>query len=109
MLNAENYIKTFKIQLPHLEIAAAEWGSAEGKPIIALHGWLDNMASFYPLITHSDWLLENNIRLITIDLPGHGHSEHRHLSHPNNFLEYVQDLHDLIAGFMKDTITSLSG
>jgi len=100
MLNAINYEKNcnkqYKIQLPNTKIAIAEWGNPEGRPVLAIHGWLDNMASFYPLIHHSDWLLQNDIRLISIDLAGHGHSSHRHLTQPYYFLEYIQDLYDII-------------
>ncbi len=85
--------------MPNIEIAAKEWGDTNGSPIIALHGWLDNMASFYPLLHETAWLEQNRLRLITIDLPGHGHSGHRHQSHPCNLLEYVQDLNDLIEYF----------
>jgi pimeloyl-ACP methyl ester carboxylesterase len=42
-----------------------------GVPIIALHGWLDNAASFSPLAP-----LLDGARVVAIDLPGHGHSDH---------------------------------
>ena len=31
-----------------LEFAAQEWGDSQGTHVIALHGWLDNSASFTP-------------------------------------------------------------
>ncbi|RLA04731.1 MAG: alpha/beta hydrolase [Gammaproteobacteria bacterium] len=96
MQNTLNSKKYYKVQLSHIEIAVSEWGSDNGRPVIALHGWLDNMASFYPLLTHSNWLKDNNLRVISLDWPGHGHSGHRHPSHPYNLLEYVQDLHDTL-------------
>lgn len=52
------------------ELAALEWPGA-GLPIIALHGWLDNAASFLPL---ADYLSTHH--LLALDLPGHGHSGH---------------------------------
>lgn len=39
--------------------------------VIALHGWLDNAASFVPLAAHLD-----GIELVAPDLPGHGASVH---------------------------------
>ena len=54
-------------------IAGVEWHAPEGAPvIIALHGWLDNAASFIPLANHL-----KAYRLIALDLPGHGFSDHK--------------------------------
>ena len=47
-------------------------GTARGRPVIALHGWLDNLASFSrlaPLVDISPFL--------ALDLAGHGFSDHR--------------------------------
>ncbi|MCD0258206.1 alpha/beta hydrolase [Xanthomonas melonis] len=39
--------------------------------VLALHGWLDNAASFLPLSAH---LQAPDLDLVLLDLPGHGHS-----------------------------------
>ncbi|UXA71595.1 alpha/beta hydrolase [Xanthomonas prunicola] len=39
--------------------------------VLALHGWLDNAASFVPLSAH---LHAHELDLVLLDLPGHGHS-----------------------------------
>lgn len=48
------------------------WGQKGGLPVIALHGWLDNCASF-------DFLAPklNDLDLIALDLAGQGQSDHR--------------------------------
>lgn len=57
-------------ELFELNMAALEW-PGEGLPVIALHGWLDNAASFIPL---APWL--QGVHLLAPDLIGHGQSDH---------------------------------
>lgn len=56
-------------------IAAIAWGDwqADDSPIIvALHGWLDNAASFDRL---APFITRSGFRLLALDLPGHGRSD----------------------------------
>ncbi|HEY0198695.1 MAG TPA: alpha/beta hydrolase [Rhodanobacter sp.] len=46
-------------------------GNPDGPKVLALHGWLDNAASFVPLSRHLD-----DVDLVMLDLPGHGRSAH---------------------------------
>lgn len=55
-----------------LRLAWREWGAEDAYPVLALHGWLDNAASFDVLAP----LLAPR-RIIALDLPGHGLSAHR--------------------------------
>ena len=55
-----------------LRIAGMAWGQPDRKPLLALHGWLDNAASFAVLAP----LLEQYY-LVSLDLTGHGHSDWR--------------------------------
>ena len=52
--------------------AAQYWGDGAGMPIIALHGWLDNSASFSVLAPQLE-----GVQLLALDLAGHGYSDHR--------------------------------
>ena len=58
--------------LPHIELAACCYGPEEGIPMLALHGWLDNAASFARLAP-----LLPGLRIVALDFAGHGHSAHR--------------------------------
>ena len=55
-----------------LAIAGMAWGPPDGRPVLALHGWLDNAASFEVLAP----MLEG-CRVVSLDLTGHGLSDHR--------------------------------
>jgi pimeloyl-ACP methyl ester carboxylesterase len=72
-------------------LAAKTWGTACQPKILALHGWLDNAASFDALAT----LLADNYYIVALDLPGHGLSEHTQDDY-YPFLNYVTAVHQVI-------------
>jgi len=78
------------IQLPHLRLAARSWGSPELPKVLALHGWLDNAASFDRLAP----LLCEHFHIVALDLPGHGRSDWRA---PGAWYHYVDYLADVLA------------
>ena len=62
---------------------------ADGPALLALHGWLDNAASFLPLAAELPGL-----PLVALDLAGHGHSPHRP---PGSWYHLVDHLDDVLA------------
>jgi len=72
------------LDLPELRVAAIEWGADDAPPVLALHGWLDNAASFgrlAPLLDH--------LHLVAIDLPGHGQSARFPAHCSRHFVDWV--------------------
>jgi pimeloyl-ACP methyl ester carboxylesterase len=59
------------LETPFGTVGALRAGDAGAPRVLALHGWLDNAASFVPLSEHV-----RGIDLVAIDLPGHGASTH---------------------------------
>jgi pimeloyl-ACP methyl ester carboxylesterase len=78
----------FAIELPHLTLAALGWGDATLPPLLAVHGWLDNAASFSALAPR----LASRFHVVAIDLPGHGRSAHRPAGAWYHYVEYLADL-----------------
>ncbi|MDX1605510.1 MAG: alpha/beta fold hydrolase [Candidatus Competibacterales bacterium] len=67
-------------------LAVRVWGPAGGVPVLALHGWLDNAASFDRLAPRLP-----RCRLVALDFAGHGHSDHRPPGDHYAFADHVFD------------------
>ena len=65
-------------------LAGLSWRAEDAPRVLCLHGWLDNAASFIPLAP-----LLDRLDLVALDLPGHGHSEHRHSTTRYHFIDYL--------------------
>ena len=61
----------FSMPVAGTTVAGLRSPGTGGQRVLALHGWLDNAASFVPLAAQLPGL-----ELVAIDLPGHGHSAH---------------------------------
>ena len=91
-----------KIKLADLELAALCWGEPQLPVIIALHGWLDNAASFShlaPLLT--------GYRVIALDLAGHGHSSYLVKDKQYRLVDVAQYIVQALAQLQLPSVTLL--
>ena len=86
----------FCIETDRLKLCGLRNEVTEGAPIIALHGWLDNAASFEALASE----LEFDRPFYALELPGHGHSDHRSKDASYHLVENLVDL----SAFIKTVI-----
>lgn len=75
------------IKIPGAKLAGRAWGPRTGPLVLALHGWLDNAATFDGIAPHLE-----GVRLVALDLPGHGHSTHHPVGVLYPFMDYVADV-----------------
>ncbi|MDO6764149.1 alpha/beta fold hydrolase [Agarivorans sp. 1_MG-2023] len=75
--------------LPHSNIAYIEQTAPSDYCVVMLHGWMDNAASFTPLLKHF-----TDVHCIALDFPGHGLSAHRQGYY--HFVDYVDDVYRAI-------------
>lgn len=74
-----------------LTLRGLQW-EGTGTPILALHGWLDNAASFATLAPE---LVGRPV--VALDFPGHGHSDHIPPGGLYHFIDGVFVIHEIIS------------
>ena len=79
--------KDHLLDLNGIEIAVRTWGAEDGIPVLALHGWLDNAASFERLAPMLDGCF-----VVAPDLVGHGRSDHRRHDSGYYLWEHAEDM-----------------
>lgn len=81
--------RNITLQAGPLRLAARVWGKEGARPVLALHGWLDNAASFDALGAELE-----GVQLVALELAGHGHSQHRP---PGSAYHFVDNIPDVLA------------
>ncbi|QYX48441.1 alpha/beta hydrolase [Pseudomonas tussilaginis] len=71
--------------------ALRTWGNESDPPVLALHGWLDNAASFERIAP----LLRDRF-VVAPDLAGHGRSQHRRADSGYYLWEHADDMNALV-------------
>ena len=92
----------YKLSLSGVECAVTEWNPQASLTVFALHGWLDNLATFESLAANLP-----NLRLIAVDFPGHGHSQHIPEGMAYHFYDGIYLIHDLAEHFKQSKINLL--
>lgn len=80
-------VSEWSIQYGEMTFRGKRWGRRDGLPVFALHGWLDNCASFDLIAPHL-----NNVDLIALDLAGHGKTDHRRHAGAYNIWLDIQEI-----------------
>lgn len=89
-MTATEHGRPFEVEIGIGTVRGLRFGGAGGRRVLALHGWLDNAASFVPLAAHLDGL-----DLVAPDLPGHGRSAHMPAGTDYTFVGAVHQVLDI--------------
>lgn len=93
MSEAEQQYTEIKLSVPWGHVAAKTYGSSTGKPVLVIHGLLDNAGSFTRLMKY---LPKESFYYVCIDLPGHGLSSPFPPWMMLEFFDYVHALHFIL-------------
>ena len=83
-------MREFTLDLAQGRFAALAWGDHALPPLLALHGWLDNAASFATLAP----LLAMHFHVVAIDMLGHGRSAHAARGNAYHFADGILEVLD---------------
>ncbi len=86
-------LSTRTLTLKGISNTQSAFGAPHDKVVVALHGWQDNAASFTPLME----ALGPDVPMFALDWPGHGLSDWRSPDAHYYFIDYVDDLQQVLA------------
>ncbi len=82
--------EAFSLDIPGLRIEGLRWKMGK-RPMLAIHGWMDNAASFSQLAP-----LLRGFDVHAIDLAGHGYSGWRSADARYHLIDYVYDVSQIL-------------
>lgn len=80
-------ISRFDLALTYGTVHAMRNATRAPDRLLCLHGWLDNSASFRPMMPFME-----DMEVVAVDLPGHGRSDHRDRNSLYHYIDYVRDI-----------------
>jgi pimeloyl-ACP methyl ester carboxylesterase len=83
--------QALEFPLANITLRGIGYGDPSKPIILALHGWLDNAASFSPI---AEYLTDYYI--VALDITGHGLSSHRSNGAHYHLIDFVYDLHEFV-------------
>lgn len=83
--------QAIEFPLANITLRGIGYGDPTKPMILALHGWLDNAASFQPIAEYLD-----DYYILAVDITGHGLSSHRTSGAHYHLIDFVYDLHELV-------------
>tara|TARA_R110000751_G_scaffold91266_3_gene179105 strand:- start:322036 stop:322962 length:927 start_codon:yes stop_codon:yes gene_type:complete len=86
-----NVQQALEFPLANVTLRGIGYGDPCKPMILALHGWLDNAASFNPI---ADYL--SDYYIVALDITGHGLSSHRTDGAHYHLIDFPYDLHELV-------------
>lgn len=92
----------YKLELGGTQCSVAEWNPDAEHIVFAMHGWLDNLATFETLAAKMP-----HHRIVAFDFPGHGHSAHLSPGTSYHFLDGLYLIDDLRIHFQLESVTLL--
>lgn len=99
--------KELEFHVANRRLAARYW-PGEGTPLLALHGWLDNANSFWPLIQEAKANAASELGrrpILALDFNGHGLSEAFPKGELLHFMNYLLDVSTVVKAMDWQTYT----
>jgi pimeloyl-ACP methyl ester carboxylesterase len=86
-----SHVQEIRLDTGRGTLGALRAGMPGAPKLLALHGWLDNAASFLPLLPYL-----SDFEVVALDLPGHAGSDHRAPGYDYMLVDWIHDVLDAL-------------